>query len=137
MKLSWAIPFPEGIAKRWLRRKNNAPDDVYFPRSPVQYYEPNDSIKLPAFGDASNHSVCAVVYPVVARCDTGSDCRQISPYQEKSDDFSLGARVRPHRSQLVHKCAGCTRRVQYDGGYTMMARQHCSPKLADDDGEYR
>ena len=48
MKLSWDIPFPEGIAKRWLRRKNNASDDVYFPRSPVQYYEPNDSIKLPA-----------------------------------------------------------------------------------------
>ena len=66
MKLSWDIPFPEGIAKRWLRRKNNAPDDVYFPRSPVQYCEPNDSIKLPAFGDASNHGVCAVVYPVVA-----------------------------------------------------------------------
>ena len=61
------IPFPEGIAKRWLRRKNNAPDDVYFPRSPVQYYEPNDSIKLPAFGDASNHGVCAVVYLVVAQ----------------------------------------------------------------------
>ena len=67
MKLSWDIPFPEGIAKRWLRRKNNAPDDVYFPRSPVQYYEPNDSIKLPAFGDARNHGVCAVVYPVVAQ----------------------------------------------------------------------
>lgn len=65
MKLSWDIPFPEGIAKRWLRR--DAPDDEYFPRSPVQYYEPNDSIKLPAFGDASNHGVCAVVYPVVAQ----------------------------------------------------------------------
>ena len=39
---------------------------MYFPRSPVLYYEPNDSIKLPAFGDASNHGVCAVVYPVVA-----------------------------------------------------------------------
>ena len=67
MKLIWDIPIPEGIAKRWLRWKKNAPNDVYFPRSLVQYHKPIDNIKLHAFGDASNHGVCAVVHAVVTQ----------------------------------------------------------------------
>ena len=67
MKLSWDIPLPEGITKRWLKWEKNAPDDVYFPRSLVQYQEPIDNIKLHAFGDASIHGVCAAVYAVVTQ----------------------------------------------------------------------
>ena len=67
MKLIWDIPIPEGIAKRWLRWKKNAPNDVYFPRSLVQYHKPIDNIKLHAFGDASNHGVCAVVHAVATQ----------------------------------------------------------------------
>ncbi|XP_022777758.1 uncharacterized protein LOC111319209 [Stylophora pistillata] len=67
MKLSWDTPLPEGIAKRWLKWDKNAPDDVYFPRSLVQYQEPVDNIKLHAFGDASIHGVCAAVYAVVTQ----------------------------------------------------------------------
>ena len=63
MKLSWDIPLPTGIAKRWLRRDKNAPNDVYFPRGLVQYHEPINNIKLHAFGDANSHGVCAVVMP--------------------------------------------------------------------------
>lgn len=37
MKLSWDIPLPEGVTKRWLKWEKNAPNDVYFPRSLVQY----------------------------------------------------------------------------------------------------
>ena len=65
--LIWDIPIPEGIAKQWLRWEKNAPNDVYFPLSLVQYHKPIDNIKLHAFGDASNHGVCAVVHAVVTQ----------------------------------------------------------------------
>ena len=67
MKLSWDIPLPTGIAKRWLRRDKNAPNNVYFPRSLVQYHEPINNIKLHAFGDANSHGVCAVAHAVVTQ----------------------------------------------------------------------
>ena len=44
MKLSWDTPLHEGIAKRCLKWEKNAPDDVYFPRSLVQYQELIDNI---------------------------------------------------------------------------------------------
>ena len=124
IKLSWDTPFPEEIAKQWLKWEENASDDVYFPHILVQYQEPIDNIKFLAFGEASIHGV-------FVRRDTGSDCRQILPRQEKSDDSSFGARVRPDNSQLDNKCAGCSRRLQYDEGYTVLDRQHCSPTLAE------
>ena len=37
MRLSWDAPQTKGIAKRWLKWEKHAPDDVYFPRSLVQY----------------------------------------------------------------------------------------------------
>ena len=122
MRLSWDAPQTEGIAKRWLQWEKNAPDDVYFPRSLVQYQEPIDNIKLHAFGNASIHGVCAAVYTVVTQA-SGATQGLIS------NDSSFGARVRPHGSQLVNKCAGCVRRLQNDEGYTVLARQHCSPTL--------
>ena len=106
---------------------------MYFPRSLVQYQEPIDNIKRHAFGDASIHGLCAAVYAEVIQASgvTRSDCRQIPPCQEKSDDSSFGVRVRPHGSQLVNKCAGCARRLQYDVGHTMLARQHRSLTLVE------
>ena len=67
MKLSRDIPLPTGIAKRWLRRDKNAPNDVYFPRSLVQCHEPINNIKLHAFGDANSHGVCAVAHAVITQ----------------------------------------------------------------------
>ena len=67
MRLSWDAPQTKGIAKRWLKWEKNAPDDVYFPRSLVQYQEPIDNVKLHAFGNANIHSVRAAVYAVVTQ----------------------------------------------------------------------
>ena len=44
MKLSPNAPLLEGTAKWWLKWEKNASDDVYFPRTLVQYQEPIDNI---------------------------------------------------------------------------------------------
>ena len=67
IKLSWDTPFPEEIAKQWLKWEENASDDVYFPHILVQYQEPIDNIKFLAFGEASIHGVFAAVYAVVTQ----------------------------------------------------------------------
>ena len=134
MKLSWDIPLPTGIAKRWLRRDKNAPNDVYFPRSLVQYHEPINNIKLHAFGDANSHGVCAVAHAVVTQALGVTQgliaAKSCLNCQEKSDS-SFGARVRPYGSQLFNKYVGCTRRPKYDGGYTVLARQHFNLTLTE------
>ena len=105
VKLSWD-PTSPGDCKTIDKMEDNAPDGVYFPRSLVQYQEPINNIKLHEFV----HKYTSI------RCDTGSDCRQIPPCREKSEDSLFGAHVGPNGSQLVNKCAGCTIRLQYDRG---------------------